>query len=98
MTYEEVISLGWIDRDTKKRNKQPHYTFEFPADPGFDYHIMMVVFDYGEGFCLLMIKCVKAGTTCNEWENSDNEFYGQIKKKEELDLVMQLVGVTEYKQ
>jgi len=92
MTYEEAISLGWKDRD----NDPSHNTFVFEAE-GFDYHIMSIHFNYQDDFDLVMIKCVPEKTTHNIWENSECHFYGQLKTKQELYLVMQLVGVIEYK-
>lgn len=95
MTYNEIISLGWKDRHPGS-NKKEYATFIYEAE-GFDYHIMSVTFGVGRGFDSVLIKCVPKETVSNEWENSETHFYGNLKTKEELDLVMQLVGITHYK-
>lgn len=98
MTYEDVISLGWKNRyPTSKIRKSGSFVYEAE---GYDYHIMSVAFGIEEDdgvFEQVMIKCVPKETKCNVWENSETHFYGQLKTKEELDLVMQLVGVTKYR-
>lgn len=98
MEYNDVISLGWKDRhpDSKRENSA---TFVYEAD-GFDYHIMSVHFGIEEEdgvFDTVMINCVPKDTESNEWENSETHFYGDVKTKEELDLVMQLIGITKYR-
>lgn len=97
MTYEDVVSLGWVDRypNSKRENSS---TFVYEAE-GFDYHIMSVHFGMEEDdgiFDLVIINCVPKDIESNEWENSETHFYGQLKTKQELDIVMQLVGITKY--
>ena len=98
MTYEDVISLGWQDRWPSKKEKKGMKSFVFPS-PGYDYHIMSICFDMDEDdgvYDQVMIKCTPEGTKKNEWENSECNFYGYVKTKEELSLVMQFVGVIKY--
>lgn len=92
MTYDEVIELGWKDRWPKRKGKS--YTFVFES-PGYDYHIMSVSFDM-DGFEIVMINCVPEKTDHNEWENSECHFYGELKTKDELHLIMRLIGIIEY--
>lgn len=95
MNYDEVISLGWKDRHPGSARNTNTKTFFFEA-PGFDYHIMSVTFGVIENdgfFDQIMINCVPEKTTVNEWENSETHFYGQIKTKHELELVMQFIGI-----
>lgn len=98
MNYDEVISLGWKDRHPGSARNTNTKTFFFEA-PGFDYHIMSVTFGVIEDdgfFDQIMINCVPEKTTVNEWENSETHFYGQIKTKHELELVMQFIGIIKY--
>ena len=97
MTYEEVIALGWQDRHPNSKSTSTR-DFIFEAGEGFDYHIMSIGFGCGDDdtFDVVMINCVPEKTVCNVWENSETHFYGELKKKEELDLVMQFIGVTKY--
>ncbi len=97
MEYADVISLGWEDRNPENKNEHTK-TFIYEAD-GFDYHIMSVGFGCGDdtSFDLIMINCVPQETVSNIWENSETHFYGEIKTKQELDITMQLVGVTQYR-
>lgn len=96
MNYEDVISLGWKNRHPNSKNETTK-TFVFEAE-GFDYHIMSVSFGCGNdtSFDLIMINCVSKDTDHNEWENSETHFYGEIKTKEELSLIMQFIGIVAY--
>lgn len=98
MTYGDVISLGWEDRWPGKKPKKEMKSFVFHS-PGYDYHIMSVCFDMEEDngiYDHIMINCVPENTKKNEWENSECHFYGYVKTKEELSLVMQFVGIINY--
>jgi len=98
MTNEEIIALGWKEMHPGSKGDNMK-SFIYEAE-GFDFHIMSVGFGMGEDttFDVIMINCVPKDTTCNIWENSETHFYGDLKKKEELDLVMQFIGVTKYTQ
>ena len=95
MTYDEIISLGWKDRHTR-RGRDKVNTFVFEA-PGYDYHIMSAILNYEEGLDQLMIKCVPEETKSNEWENSECHFYGLVKTSTELEKLMMQLGIIEYK-
>jgi len=87
MTYDQIISLGWVNRNPDSTNKVT-FSFKFPSKQDSDYYIMSYTFSYDEGFDLVYIKLVDSKTHVNIWENSETYFYGVIKKAEELDLVM----------
>ena len=98
MTYNEVIGLGWKDRHPESKNNLMK-DFVYEAE-GFDYHIISVCFNQQEDdgvFELVMINCVPEKTNCNVWGDSETHFYGQIKTPQELDLIMQFLGIKKYK-
>lgn len=97
MTYEDIISIGWEDRGNKNLNDRM-LDFIYPSKYS-DYHIMSVCLGIEEEdgiFDSVFIKCVNKDTYCNIWENSETHFYGQLKTKEELYLIMQFLGIVKY--
>ena len=58
---------------------------------------MSVGFGCGQdkSFDTVMINCVQEGCVKNIWEDSEIHFYGQMKTDKELDIVMQLIGITD---
>jgi len=97
MTYEDIVSLGWKDIH-QKQDRTNHATFVYEA-AGFDYHIMSAAFNVQEDdgvFTTVMINCVPENQHSNIWENSETHFYGDLKTKQELYLVMQFLGIVKY--
>lgn len=98
MTHKEVLSLGWKNRHRFLKNTR-NVTYSFKEGEEYDYWIMSVVFnkEYEDGrFDGVMINLVPKDTECNEWENSETHFYGDLKTKEELHIVMRLLSIIKY--
>jgi hypothetical protein len=95
MEYKKVIDLGWKDMHPGAEGQGKSFIYETKSG---DYHIMGFGFGFGQdkSFDTVMINCVQEECVVNIWENSDTRFYGQIKTDKELEMVMQLIGVTEY--
>lgn len=96
MTYEEIYELGWLYEDVNRpcgAVKKQNETFYINEDG--ERWIMATYLDrYGN--YNLTIKLVDEKVDHNEWENSDTYFYGRIKSKCDLDLIMQMVGIKDY--
>jgi hypothetical protein len=98
MTYEDIISLGWKDRHPSDTDKK-HSTFVYESLKGFDYHIMSAHLGMEEDdgiYDMISIGSVPEKCHTNIWDNSDVCFNGWLKTKDELNLVMQFVGVIKY--
>lgn len=87
MNNQDIINLGWKLRHKISNQNHIHYKK--------DEYIMAVLFNYDDGFNLIMIKDIE-GITCNVWENSSTLFYGLIKTPKELNDIMRYIGVIEY--
>ena len=91
MNIKEIEDLGWH----KDSEDGLNFTFTFAAK-GFDYHIMSVSLNFEGDFSLVMIKCLPEKTKSNIWENSETNFYGQLKHIDDLNNVMRFIGIIEY--
>lgn len=90
ITYEEVISLGWIDKWDK--GPQPNNHFYFPQEGGKS--MMAFHFKPDEyGGHVTMIVWVDDDVNVNDWENGDHRFYGSLKTLEDLKNIMKYCWV-----
>lgn len=95
MTYEDIYELGW------------RYEYESPpmgivrmGNESFfmelhDEYWIMGIYLERDGTYNVMINYVDESVDHNEWENSHTYFYGRIRNKEDLNMIMQFVGINE---
>lgn len=93
MTHENIIELGWINRH--KKTKQSLQTFFYKTEYGGKW-IMAIFKPETNGLHQTTIKFVDDEVNHNEWENSECHFYGYLKTKEDLIMIMRFVGIIEY--
>lgn len=95
MTYEDIYELGW-----KYKYKNPPIGIIQMGNESFiiyenECRWIMGLYLESEGTYSVMINYVDASVDHNEWENSDTHFYGSIRNKEDLDLIMKFIHIKE---
>lgn len=98
MIYEDLYELGWQDRDSKKPVygpvKKQMESFSLTDEVGNIW--IMAFFLFEDDLYQAMIRLVDEKCDHNEWENSECHFYGFLKTKEDLTMIMRFVDILEY--
>lgn len=96
MTYEQIRDVGWqYEYSNMPCGSIGKLNESFVLKEEGERWIMAIYLDKG-GLYNVMINYVDESVIHNEWENSSTHFYGRIKSIEDLNIVMQFIGIKEY--
>lgn len=95
MTYEDVYELGWkYEYKDKPKGiiKMGNECFFIEEDK---CRWIMGLYLEKRGTYNVMINYVDEKVDHNEWENSETNFYGSIRDKDDLSLIMRFIHINE---
>ena len=95
MTYEDLKELGWMYEWKDEPFGKIHMQSEGFFIKEEECRWIMSIYLTREDDYLVMIKYVDKSVTFNEWENSECHFYGNIKTKEDLKMIMRFLAIID---